>query len=196
MFLRLWCWEQTSRLRSPSNALNHIETIVSLLFWKIQGCIFLYINLVRIGRIPGIRAFTKHSLLCWPWPHHPIAQFQCYGRILSERLTCQVDWTRSIGVGPTYVIRTYSYLGCHLMHEINPFTTDVCIERLESVKLLGLVLAWLGGRDKHCSILEFTTGPAPYDILGWIRYPCDVPWHTERSVTPYISDFDNKLSMA
>ena len=47
------------------------------------------------GRIRGIRAFTKHSLLCWPWPHHPIAQFQCYGRILSERLTCPVDWTRS-----------------------------------------------------------------------------------------------------
>ena len=40
-----------------------------------------------LGRIRGIRAFTKHSLLCWPWRHHPIAQFQCYGRILSERLT-------------------------------------------------------------------------------------------------------------
>ena len=48
-----------------------------------------------LGRIRGIRAFTKHSLLCLPWPHHPIAQFQCYGRILSERLTCPVDWTRS-----------------------------------------------------------------------------------------------------
>ena len=48
-----------------------------------------------LGQIRGIRAFTKHSLLCWPWPHHPIAQFQCYGRILSERLTCPVDWTRS-----------------------------------------------------------------------------------------------------
>ena len=46
-----------------------------------------------LGRIRGIRAFTKHSLWCWPWPHHPIAQFQCYGRILSERLTCPVDWT-------------------------------------------------------------------------------------------------------
>ena len=31
-------------------------------------------------RIRGIRAFTKHSLLCWPRPHHPIAQFQCYVR--------------------------------------------------------------------------------------------------------------------
>ena len=48
-----------------------------------------------LGRIRGIRAFTKHSLLCWRWPHHPIAQFQCYGRILSGRLTCPVDWTRS-----------------------------------------------------------------------------------------------------
>ena len=33
-----------------------------------------------LGRIRGIRAFTKHCLLCWPWPHHPIAQFQCYPR--------------------------------------------------------------------------------------------------------------------
>ena len=48
-----------------------------------------------LGRICGIRAFTKHSLLCWPWPHLPIAQFQCYGRILSKHLTCPVDWTRS-----------------------------------------------------------------------------------------------------
>ena len=55
-----------------------------------------------IGRIRGIRAFSKHSLLCWPWPHHPISQFQCYGRILSERLTCPVDWTRS--PPPTHAI--------------------------------------------------------------------------------------------
>ena len=48
-----------------------------------------------LGRIRGITAFTKHSLLCWPWPHHPIAQFQCYGRIVSDRLPCPVDWTRS-----------------------------------------------------------------------------------------------------
>ena len=36
-----------------------------------------------MGRICGIRARTKHSL-CWPWPHHPTAQFKCYGRISSE----------------------------------------------------------------------------------------------------------------
>ena len=50
---------------------------------------------VLIGRICGIKALAKHILLCWPWPHHPIAQFQCYGRILSQSLTCPVDWTRS-----------------------------------------------------------------------------------------------------
>ena len=48
-----------------------------------------------IGWICGIGALTKHSLLCWPWPHHPIAQFQCFGIILSESLTCPVGWTRS-----------------------------------------------------------------------------------------------------
>ena len=48
-----------------------------------------------IGRSCGIRALTKHSLLRCPWPHHPIAQCQCYGSISSERLTCQLGWIRS-----------------------------------------------------------------------------------------------------
>ena len=61
---------------------------VYILFYKFSSNVCL-------GRFAGISAFTKHSLLCWSWPHHPIAQFQCYGRIVSERLTCPVDWTRS-----------------------------------------------------------------------------------------------------
>ena len=45
---------------------------------------------------------NRHSLLCWPSPHHPIAQFQCHERSLSESLTCLVDWTRS--PSPTHAL--------------------------------------------------------------------------------------------
>ena len=56
-------------------------------------CVFYkFSSNVLIGRICGIRALTKHNLCCWPWPHHPIAQFQCNGRISSKSLTCLVDW--------------------------------------------------------------------------------------------------------
>ena len=75
------------------------QRVPKYLFFSIKAHILFYkfSSNVCLGGFAGSEPSlsNKHNLLCWPSPHHPIAQFQCYGRILSERLTCPVDWTRS-----------------------------------------------------------------------------------------------------
>ena len=74
------------------------DTILRSDLLKLTKSRWFFINLVRmfwLGGIAGLEPSLSIACCACPRPHHSIAQFQCYGRILSESLTCPIDWTRS-----------------------------------------------------------------------------------------------------